>query len=446
MLALIAIFVVIIVTVAIFRYPVIILAIFLTTALVKAYLLLNVGLFQKVDYTVLCACLLLISMACHFIKTGCRLKNITSAPLGLFLALAGLLLFGILYTSAPVYGFQKGTRVAAFGLILFLAPIVFTHNLKDIRSMIWTLLVVGIIVAVGTIAAPHVTGESGVSRTGFLESDAITTGEIIGIAAIIAFIFALMANTSKRLRIISIVLIPVMILAIIFTGSRGPLLGLGFVWLAAMLICHREMSKSWQALILGVIIVALIISFIKLPEEVTSRITKLVSQSYNYGIGEAARTRTDMVLWATAQFSKHPILGHGTGSFAMDYEGQDKRSYPHNIIIESLYEQGLAGGIILILFLWLIFRRWRLASTLVRLYEMDIEIFQAVHIAGLLFLFSTIQAMKSGDLDGNRFLFFSSGLVVAVLDMVRRRAEEISAENQEQSEENSFEQTGFHYQ
>jgi len=443
MLAIFVLLAIILIPLAIFRYPVIALAIFLTTASLKPFLL-KVSFFQKVDYTVLCASLLLLSMAFDFIRSGGRLKNIINAPLCVFLALAFLLLFGMLYTSAPKYGFEKSTRFATFGLITFLAPVVLTHSIKDIRSIMWMLVVIGVIVATGTIVGQQIP-VFGFSRTGFLESDVITTGENIAPAAIIAFIFAIMPNTSKRLKTFSIALIPMVVVAMILTGSRGPLVGLVLIWLAAVFICHRETSKTWQLFIVGAIVIILMISFAKLPEQVTGRIARLWSGSYE--LGTDVSKRTNLFSWALERFPERPVFGHGTGSFAVGYGGQDVRLYPHNIIIESLYEQGLAGGITLILFVWLIFRRWKHASKLVRLYELDIGIFQIVHTAGLLFLFSFIQAMKSGDLDSNRFMFFQAGMVVAAFGLVYRRVEEISSENEpelygsQQIEEADFQDT-----
>jgi O-antigen ligase len=444
----IAILAVIIIPLAIFRYPVLSLALFLTTASLKTFLLYRVSFFQRVDYTVLCASMLLIAMAFDFVKKGGQLKNIINIPLGVFLALVALMFFGLTYTSAPNYGFQKSTRFATFGLIAFLAPIVFTHNFKDIRSIIRMLLAVGIIVAVGTIMAKDVM--LGIpSQTGFLESDVLGTGETIGTAAIIAFIFAIMTNTPKPLKIISIALMPVLVLAIILTGGRGPLMGLVFIWLVTMLVCRRGTSKVWQLFIIGAIVITLMLSFVKLPEEITGRISNLWAGSYERE--QAVRSRTDLFFWATERFHERPILGHGTGAFAVDWGGQDIRLYPHNILIESIYEQGLAGGVTLSLFLWLIFRRWRKASKLIPLYELDTGIFQTVHTVGLLFLFALIQAMKSGDLDGNRPTFFGAGLVVAVFRLVYHRVEEISAENApgvdgyQQLEEADFQETPLLY-
>jgi len=218
------------------------------------------------------------------------------------------------------------------------------------------------------------------------------------------------------------------IVAIIFTGSRGPLVGLGVVCLTAILICRRDTSKTSRLFIVGVIVITLMISFVKLPEQITGRIARLWSGSYELSadVGE----RTNLFSWALERFPERPVFGHGTGAFAVNWGGQDIRLYPHNILVETLYEQGLVGGIILILFLWLIFKRWRRASKLVNLYGMDMEVYQAVHTAGLLFLFTLLQAMKSGDLDANRATFLCAGLVVTVFRQVYQRVEELSSENE----------------
>jgi O-antigen ligase len=144
-------------------------------------------------------------------------------------------------------------------------------------------------------------------------------------------------------------------------------------------------------------------------------------------------------------------LGHGTGAWAVNWGGMDEAEYPHNIVLEALYEEGMIGLSVLLLFIWIIFRRWRQASVLINYYGLSVEQYQYTHIAGLLFLFSLIQAMKSNDLDGNRLMFFCAGLVVATFSLARRRVEEISSESEpgvdgyQQLEEVDFQDTQVLY-
>lgn len=421
---------VIILVIATLKYPPIALVLFLTAGLTKGMLMLKFGFFRVVDYTVLCAVLMLIAMFSSFIKSRGRLKDILSIPLVVYLLLATILLLGTTYTSAPNYGLEKSSRFATLTLIAFLAPIVFAHSVKEVKLMMWIVLAVGILLSIVTIIAPHeaVLRVAAETRGGFLEANPLATATQIGTAAVIAFIFAIMTHTSKRLRISSMALIALMIAGIVITASRGPFIGLGFTWLVAIFICRKGVSKAWLPFIAGAIVIGLVVSFTKLPEIATARVATVWKSGYH--MKEAAYARTEMFIWTARRFPERLILGHGTGAFAIDRGGQDERAYPHNIMLELLYEQGLVGAVIVSLFLWLIFRRWRQASQFVYLYELDIGIFQIVHMAGLLFLFLFTQAMKSGDINDNRFMFFCAGLVVAAFSLVRRTVEEISLENE----------------
>jgi O-antigen ligase len=384
--------------------------------------------FRVVDYTVLCAILMLIAIGYSFVRKAGRMRDIISVPVVIYLLLATFLLLGITYTSAPIYGLQKSSRFATLGLIAFLAPIIFAHSMKEIKLMIWIIIVGAFVIAIGTIMQPYsaVLRVSGETRGGFLEASPLTTAVEIGAAAIICSIFVAMAHTSKRLKIFSVLAIPLFLAAMIITGSRGPFLGIILTWLVAGFICHREISKAWLSMIAVIVTIALMVSFIRLPQIATERISRMWKSGYD--MKAASLARTELFTWATSRIPERPIFGHGTGAFAVDRGGLDETSYPHNIILEVLYEQGLVGAIILFAFLWLIFRRWRHSANLVQSYLLAPEIYSTVHISGLLFLFTLTQAMKSGDIDGNRFMFFFAGMVIAVFNLVRHMAEEITLE------------------
>jgi len=436
MLIVLAVVASIILVIVILKYPMVSLGLFLTISLVKGTLMLKFGFFRVVDATVLCAVLVLIAMTYSFVKSGGKMKDILSFPLLLFLLLVVILLLGITYTSAPNYGFQKGTRFATLTFIAFLAPFFFVQSPKDIKLMIWIILVVGIILAVGTLIAPHAAVLRVPTRGGFLEAGALGTAIKIGTAAIVAFIFAITAHTSSRLRIIGLVVIPLMMVAIILTQSRMPFVGVVFTWLVALFICRKGVSKGWAPLITIAILIAMVVPLIKLPARVTARMLGMWRSGYV--MKELGRDRTEPFIWVINRFGERPILGHGTGAYGVDRGAGDIRYFPHNIFMELLYEQGLVGVVIISLFLWLIFKRWRQASRFVHLYGLDIEIFEVVHIVGLLFLFNFIQAMKGADLNDNRFMFFFAGLMVVTFNQVRHMAEEISLENELITEEEQY--------
>lgn len=434
MLIVLAIIVSIILVIAIFKYPMIPLGLFLMIASFKGLLMLKFGFFRVVDATVLCAVLVLIAMSYSFVKSGGRMKDILNLPLALYLFLAIILLFGLAYTPAPSYGFEKSTRFATLGLIAFLAPIFFTHNRKDVKMMIWILLIVGIILSLGTVIAPYygTLRIAAKTRGGFLEAGALQTAAKIGMGSLIAFIFVIMAHTSNRLRVASLVVVPLAIAGIIMTESRAPFLGLIFIFMVAMFIFRKGVSRGWVPIVITVTLIGVVVLLIKMPETVTQRMSILWRGGY--ALEKTIALRFEPYFWVANELDQ-PILGHGPGAYAVGRGIGDIRYHPHNIFLELLYEQGLVGLIIGSSFLWLIFRRWRQTSKLVYLYELDIETFEIVHMAGLLFLFMFIQALKASDINENRPMFFCAGLVIAVFNLVRSRVEEISLENELIAEE-----------
>ncbi len=434
-----------------FVYPVMSLMLFLNTALFKGWMMLRFSFFRAVDFTVLCAILVLVAMAYHFLRNGLRMRDIVSVPLLMYLALAGVLLLGVTYTSAPNYGLQKSTRFATLTLIAFFAPIAFAHRFREFKLMVWILIIAGIVCAIGTVVDPHgaVIKALPESRAGFLEADPLGTATRVAMAAAILFVFLIMSGTPFLLRVASFALIGLMMVSIIITGSRGPFLGLAFTWLATIFICHRAISKAWVPVVVAATLVVMVVAFAQLPRMATERIGAVWTSGYE--AKQAAFTRTEMFVWAARQSVDRPLLGHGTGAFAVDRGGPDERYYPHNIILEMLYEQGLLGAVVVSLFLWLIFRRWRQAAQFVRYYDLGKETFLAVHIAGLVFLFAFTQALKSGDVNDNRIMFFCAGLVMAAYGLARRAVEEgvleteLAVEAQEDLAELELQNSGVLY-
>lgn len=410
-----------------FKYPQIALILFLTAGLIKATLMLKFSFFRVVDYTVLCAVLLLIAMTYNFIRRGSPFKDVVGIPLGIYLLLSVLLLLGIGYTSAPNYGFQKSSRFATLGLIAFLAPIFFVDKLKDIKLVMGVLLSVGIVLSVVTIIAPQaaVIKTYETARGTFLEANPLDTATRAGTAAIIAFCFAVMAHTSKPLRIFSLTTICVILVGMIYTQSRGPFVAMVFTWLAALFICRRGILRGWLPFIVGAIVIAMMITLIRLPENITSRITRLWSSPYYRK--EASLERTSMFVWALRKFPERPVIGHGTGAWSVDRGYGDIRLYPHNIVLELLYEQGLVGASLFIFLIWYIFRRWRWALRDTYLFEghLHSETFQLVQISGLIFLFTLLEAMVSYDINGNRLMFFCGGLVLALYNCIGKMTEQV---------------------
>ncbi|PWH83881.1 hypothetical protein DIS18_04830 [Algibacter marinivivus] len=90
------------------------------------------------------------------------------------------------------------------------------------------------------------------------------------------------------------------------------------------------------------------------------------------------------------------FFGHGIGSFGIMYNGIDQREFPHNIFLEAWFELGLIGfllTIILFLFPILIYTKKSLVIKLMCVYFI-------------------MHSLKSGGLDGMRFMSGVYGILI----------------------------------
>jgi len=427
MLILIASVLILIAVLVSLKYPSISLGFFLTAGFIKTVLILYIPFFRVFDYTVLCAVFLLFTMVYVFIRRGANVSKLINKPVICFLLLAVMLLIESLSTSAPIYGWQKSTRHATLGLIAMLAPIIFAADMKDIKELLIMLFVAGAIIAIVTLIAPHsgVVRIAAEQRGSFLEASPLDSAVRIAVAMLIAIYSALMISSTIKSKLIYFAFVPFMLAAIVITGSRGPFFGAVLCILIILFLVRKQISSIWLFVAGFLILISVIGVFYKLSEESTRRIVSTFESQYEAQI--AIEPRSGLFSWAFFNAFSKPVFGHGTGSFAMDYYGTDERCYPHNIILELFYENGLIGVFLFILFMFWIYQRWRVAREVAFYFDNKPQAKELVDMTGLLVVFNLLQSMKSSDIDGNRFLFFTCGLVIACCWCMNNKLQELAA-------------------
>ncbi len=97
-----------------------------------------------------------------------------------------------------------------------------------------------------------------------------------------------------------------------------------------------------------------------------------------------------------------PLIGFGLGAFGPVILGEDVMFYPHNLVIEIIFEMGLIGGALFFILFILFVRKF------------------SGSIFDYLFIYYLMLSMASGDMPGNNFVFilffcsyiFKSGTVL----------------------------------
>ena len=108
----------------------------------------------------------------------------------------------------------------------------------------------------------------------------------------------------------------------------------------------------------------------------------------NKNKGSSVNERLDMLSFSYSSINRNILFGTGIGSFSKEYNGKDKRGYPHNILIEIWFELGLIGLLLFSFFLFFLFK--------------DINVTFLLWLV----LFVFLNAFKSAELGDLRIMFF----------------------------------------
>lgn len=214
--------------------------------------------------------------------------------------------------------------------------------------------------------------------------------------AIILGLIVKQNSLSRSYRLLLILAIPLLLSAIVNTGSRGSMI----CFLILTFVFAFKMKSKWYLKIFFIIfsigIVSLLINFILQNEEATSRVMRTIED-----FDTAKRTE----IWSklVALFQKKPFIGIGeTGYMFESQKIFGTLQGAHNVYLELLIKTGLFGLIIYLLFLFKI-----LKSSLMVLKKTKI-ILPLLLILGILFMFSNIQGLY------NKSLYYLFAIIISM--------------------------------
>jgi O-antigen ligase len=142
------------------------------------------------------------------------------------------------------------------------------------------------------------------------------------------------------------------------------------------------------------------------PDKYNAKLSEMIQlSSGDKSSNGSAVKRFSFYTRTAAAIPDHFWLGQGVGSWSTFYYGRDTRGYPHNLLLETTFEEGVVGAVLLLLFLSFLaiaIRRMLVATD-----------FQFGVLAGIL-VFCVSVSMFSGDLDDNRTLWLWAGIILAV--------------------------------
>lgn len=259
----------------------------------------------------------------------------------------GLFLFKTSYSSISEFPNYKMGRILVNVIpIVLLSRIAcrFIHNKKFIRGMISGGFIVGaftmfqIFNNYGLLASSNwvmFTSIGAFSTIGVSFNILIL---LIGVATMLTFKKTFFA------KILSILIVLVSLYAIFLVTQRTAMvLGL-FI---TIVIAHRIFSNSLLFFMFSMALVAIGLVFLSFeqiinPEEYPVQIARFLSLTS--GADSSVLGRFDAWEFSVERFLQNP-LGHGFGTFPAYYHGME---YPHNVVMEALFELGVLGGVAVI--------------------------------------------------------------------------------------------------
>lgn len=291
-------------------------------------------------------------------------------------------------------GIDKARNFFALTLLAMVAAAVLLREKQQRAVFLRTFAYLGIVVAiiVAVIPARPAEWSNVVMLTG---SNTISTSRMILAGVVVIVMEAIVGKRSWRVRFILALLAIGMLFVALGTGSRGPLLALAAGVVLALLFSPAFKGRRGRAAFVILALAGVGISFAtRNGVEGLARITALIEGDQD----TSSATRAGMWEISWSRIVGLP-LGGGWGYFARisngpDLFGDGRSAYPHNLLLEIALEAGwipavLVLGLIIMALITYVASA-RTAQTLTFF---------------VLFIFSLVNAMVSGDINDNRLLW-----------------------------------------
>ena len=399
--------------------PAIALMILSLTAIIKGYLLNYFPVIEIVDITVIATLIIWLGLVKILLEGNWKLPSEQKSIVYLFLIFGLLLGISYIYTASPDYGFRKILRFNTFAVTMFISPLLIIKSPADSKRLLsyfYFLLVIIIGIMLLQFVYFLKWGDFAIvlaywNRISIPGANPIQVSRYLAIGAAMMIALLIRNKPSQSLHYFAILF--VILLSIILSGSRGPLVSIIIGSIVYAILYERKHSSrifGYGILAIGTIITLLLL----LPESLTQRFFDISQGSVimtQQGVRRISTIATRFEFWSMslqAWFSSITsfFIGLGAGSFSSLFIWRDWRWYPHNLFFEIIAELGLIGLVIGVLF---IIKSYQIINKGIQ--RGSFTDHSALWVAGTVVMF--IAAQFSGDINDNRILWMFIGISIA---------------------------------
>ena len=399
--------------------PAITLMILSLTAIIKGYLINYFPVIEILDITVIATLIIWLGLVKILLEGNWKLPSEQKSIVYLFLIFGLLLGISYIYTASPDYGFRKILRFNTFAVTIFISPLLIIKSPADSKRLLsyfYFLLVIIIGIMLLQFVYFLKWGDFAIvlaywNRISIPGANPIQVSRYLAIGAAMMIALLIRNKPSQSLHYFAILF--VILLSIILSGSRGPLVSIIIGSIVYAILYERKHSSriyGYGILAIGTIITLLLL----LPESLTQRFFDISQGSVimtQQGVRRISTIATRFEFWSMslqAWFSSITsfFIGLGAGSFSSLFIWRDWRWYPHNLFFEIIVELGLIGLVIGILF---IIKSYQIINKGIQ--RGSFTDHSALWVAGTVVMF--IAAQFSGDINDNRILWMFIGISIA---------------------------------
>ncbi len=344
--------------------------------------------------------MMIIGYFVYSLRFGLRIGK---GYLPLAVLLLGLLMtISLAYTPATVVGTRRVLEYLLTNLVVF-GVLVFNRSERSLSRLLWAFVAIGLITTIISLGDVAFSSNISGNRYSLAGANPIWFARSIGLG-----IIPLLALTSDLRKpgfhLFKWLLVAASLYIIVLAASRGPLLAtilticIYLYWVPGKRMRHFRIAPPL------IFVTLLVLVYIVMPRpETTSRLS-VVSDSIR---DVSTLHRVTAYANAALLFVEHPIAGVGVGGFShFDY-----LEYPHNIFLEVASEYGLIGLALLVSIIVAVFRCYHSVRRKLTTRPAEMRILRAF---GLILIFAFINAMVSGSIAGNSWIWLAMGGIWAM--------------------------------
>ncbi len=364
---------------------------------------------------------------------GYRLPRGAGGFMAATAALFGYMILAMLWSPGDLYAHTKALHIGVLTTWTAVATgLIIASDRRRVERFLLLLVLFAVWLSVESLTAHQQSGDG--RSVAALGGNYLGLGRVIGPAALVALGYGLFVAKTTLGRTLGLATAALFGFVLLILGGRMPLLAtfagsMVPIFLAASSASanrHRRAMWAYAALLIVAGITTLYLGYSEQAPQTLRRMAGLFQSDW----GNSSYTRTQYCQAALEYWWQRPYIGHGLGSWPVLHFQIDQRAYPHNLLLEILVELGLCG---LGLLAWLFVTAKRSLGTTARIAADPLRV-----IVLMVAVNALANAMVSGDIPDNRFLFGALGLMLLPkLDTYRvllRKSSDLVSHASERSE------------